>query len=82
MEKSYALAISRNAARMVYDMRITMNIIRFIFPFLFVRNWYNGAWKLSSARCLLFGALAALIILGLLAIYFMQAPVTYSSRII
>jgi len=56
-----------------------MRIIRFIFPFLFVRNWHTGAHELSRARVVL--TLAVLVLLGVaLGIAFLlQAPVVYST---
>lgn len=56
-----------------------MHVIRFVFPFLFVRNWYDGSWQLSRAR--LFLSLMGVLILGIgISIaYILQAPVEYMS---
>lgn len=55
-----------------------MKLIQFIFPFLFVRNWHNGARELSRSRSVLFFGFLALLGLGFLAAYLLQAPVQYS----
>lgn len=54
-----------------------MNIIRFIFPFLFVRNWFNGSWEFSKARGILFLVFLLLVLLGITIAYILQAPVVY-----
>lgn len=54
-----------------------MSILRFILPFLFVRNWYTGEWEISRMRCILFGTLALFVILGIIIAYILQMPVTY-----
>ena len=54
-------------------------IIRFIFPFLFERNWHDGSWELSRSSLVIF---IAVLIVGVLAIciaYMMQAPVSYKT---
>ena len=56
-----------------------MKIVRFIFPFLFIRNWHDGSWELSSMRLFLLGAFVLVLVFGMLAIHILQAPVTYSS---
>lgn len=56
-----------------------MKMIRFVLPFLFVRNWYDGAWELSRARMILFCAFMLLIFMGGLVAYVLQAPVYYDS---
>jgi hypothetical protein len=55
-----------------------MRILRFILPFLFVRNWHNGSWELSQPRVVLFVVFAALLILSLWAAHLLQAPLEYS----
>lgn len=54
-----------------------MKIIRFIFPFLFVRNWYTGSWEVSRTRMVFFVTVVALFLLGLLAAFILQLPVEY-----
>lgn len=56
-----------------------MHILRFIFPFLFARNWYNGAWEFSRARSALFVTFLLLLLLALGIVYLLQAPVTYEA---
>jgi hypothetical protein len=56
-----------------------MRIARFILPFLFVRNWHDGQWEFSKARCMLSCMALFFIILGLILVYFLQAPVTYTA---
>lgn len=55
-----------------------MKIIRFVLPFLFVRNWHTGAWELSQSRCVFFGSVLLALIGGLVIAYFTQAPIEYS----
>lgn len=55
-----------------------MKILRFIFPFLFVRNWHTGAWEYSRSRVVLFVAGIVLVGVGLLVAYTLQAPVEYA----
>lgn len=52
-----------------------MKFIRFVLPFLFVRNWYTGAWELSRPRLIIFSGIALMILLGLGIAYLLQAPV-------
>jgi len=56
-----------------------MHFIRFILPFLFVRNWHDGSWEFSRARGILFGIFLLFCILGLSIAYILQAPVVYVS---
>jgi hypothetical protein len=58
-----------------------MDILRFILPFLFVRNWYNGSWELSRARCILFSAFILFLVLGVGIVYLLQAPVVYTTTL-
>lgn len=55
-----------------------MKFIRFVLPFLFVRNWHDGSWELSRARLILFGLIFTLLAFGILIAYQLQAPVVYS----
>jgi hypothetical protein len=54
-----------------------MKFIRFVLPFLFVRNWVDGSWEFSRARFIIFGAIALLSIVALSIAYMLQAPVVY-----
>lgn len=62
-------------------MKQYFEILRFVFPFLFVRNWYNGMWEVSPARCIIFGACVFFLLLGIVIVYFLQAPVVYTNPI-
>lgn len=55
-----------------------MDLSRFIFGFLYTRNWHTGAHELSRPRVALFSAALFLLVLGLVIISFLQAPVNYS----
>lgn len=54
-----------------------MQLFRFVFPFLYTRNWYTGAHELSRPRVVLFAGMLFLILLGILIIAFLQAPIVY-----
>ena len=56
-----------------------MKILRFIFPFLFVRNWYNGSFEFSRARLVLFLLFMSMLLLGVGIVYYLQATIVYSS---
>jgi hypothetical protein len=58
-----------------------MKIIRFVVPFLFVRNWYDGSWELSRARMIIFFALAVLVVLSVVIAHMLQTPVVYTRTI-
>ena len=54
-----------------------MNFIRFVFSFLFVRNWHTGEMELSRSRMAIFSAALFLILLALTMISFLQSPVEF-----
>ena len=54
-----------------------MDPFRFIFGFLYIRNWHSGEHELSRPRVTVFAVGLFLIVLGLLIVSFLQAPVTY-----
>ncbi len=56
-----------------------MRIFKFIFPFLYARNWHTGAQELSRPRVALFSAMLFLILLGVLMTLLLQTPVTYKA---
>lgn len=56
-------------------------MFRFIFSFLYARNWYTGDLELSRPRVALFGGMLLIIVLGVLIALFLQAPVEYSSQV-
>lgn len=55
-----------------------MNFVRFIFSFLYVRNWHTGELELSRSRMAIFCAALFLVLLALTMIHFLQAPVETS----
>lgn len=56
-----------------------MRIIRFILPFLFVRNWYDGSWEFSRARLILVSMGLFFIVLGIIIAAMLQSPEVYIS---
>ena len=56
--------------------------MRFILPFLFVRNWFNGEWELSRARVLLCACGGSLILFALFVVYVLGAPVVYTTSLV
>jgi hypothetical protein len=56
-----------------------MKFVRFVFPFLFVRNWHSGSWEVSIARLVMFGGFLLLWLLGFFIAYMLQAPVVYKA---
>ena len=56
-----------------------MRIFKFIFPFLYVRNWYTGNLEISRPRVILFIAMLSIIILGVLLASILQTPMVYES---
>jgi hypothetical protein len=56
-----------------------MKLLRFVLPFLFVRNWYDGTWELSRPRSVIFGGVVFLFLSALLVVYILQAPVRYTA---
>lgn len=54
-----------------------MSFIRFVFSFLYVRNWHTGQMEISRPRLALFCGGIFLIMLALTIISVLQAPVTY-----
>ena len=54
-----------------------MAVLRFVLPFLFVRNWHNGVWEFSRARFVLFIIGISLLVAGVIIAYILQTPVVY-----
>lgn len=54
-----------------------MSFLRFVFSFLYVRNWHTGKMELSRPRLALFCGGLFLLMLALTIISMLQAPVTY-----
>jgi hypothetical protein len=57
-----------------------MDIVRFVLPFLFVRNWHDGMWEFSRARFVLLLLLVSLFACGIGIAYMLQAPIEYSAK--
>jgi hypothetical protein len=54
-----------------------MDFLRFVFSFLYVRNWYNGQMELSRSRVALFASALFLLMLAFTIIAILQAPIEY-----
>lgn len=54
-----------------------MTFVRFVFSFLYVRNWYTGEMELSRSRTALFASVLFLIMLAVTMIAILQAPTEY-----
>lgn len=54
-------------------------MFRFVFSFLYTRNWHTGELELSRPRVALFAGMLFLVFLGVIIAYFLQAPVEYNS---
>jgi len=57
-----------------------MTFWRFVFSFLYVRNWHSGDMELSRPRVALLFASLFLLILAITLITFLQTPIAYSSH--
>lgn len=53
-------------------------MFRFIFSFLYTRNWHTGEHELSHPRVALFGGMLILIMLGVAIALFLQTPIQYT----
>ncbi|GEM_PF-1067438 len=56
-----------------------MMIFKFIFPFLYARDWHSGRRELSTPRVALFSAMVCIVLLGVLLAIILQSPVTYNT---
>jgi hypothetical protein len=56
-----------------------MTFWRFVFSFLYVRNWHTGQMELSRTRVSIFSAALFLLVLSLTLITFLQTPITYNA---
>lgn len=54
-----------------------MKFLRFVFPFLFVRNWETGEHEVSVPRLYIVLAGCILTCASLAVAYFLQLPVVY-----
>lgn len=55
-----------------------MNLVHFLFGFLYVRNWHTGKRELSRSRMALFCGGLFLVLLALTIIHILQLPVISS----
>jgi hypothetical protein len=55
-----------------------MSFFKYLFSFLYVRNWHTGKRELSRAKVALSAGVLILIVLSLLIIAYLQAPVSYT----
>lgn len=53
-----------------------MSFIKFVFGFLYVRNWYTGKQELSRSRMAIFCGGLFLLLLALTIIHVLQLPIT------
>jgi len=56
-----------------------MSFFRFVFSFMYVRNWHNGQMELSRSRVALLSASIFLLILAFTLITFLQTPIEYNA---
>ncbi len=56
-----------------------MSFWRFVFKFLYVRNWHTGKKEISRPRLILFVSVIFLIVLALIFITILQAPIEYKA---
>lgn len=54
-----------------------MTFFRYIFSFLYTRNWHNGKMELSTPRVILMCAAIFLFVVAVLMIVFLQTPIEY-----
>ena len=57
-----------------------MGFFKFVFSFLYVRNWHTGKLELSRPRVSIFFAALFLMVLALLMISFLQSSVEYIAK--
>jgi len=57
-----------------------MSFFRFVFSFLYVRNWHTGKMELSRPRAILLTATIFIVVLALVFITVLQAPVEYQAK--
>ncbi len=54
-----------------------MTFWRFVFSFLYVRDWHTGELELSRPRLALFSAALFLLVLAVMLITVLQTPIEY-----
>jgi hypothetical protein len=63
-----------------YTSSNSMNFFKFVFSFLYSRNWFSGEVELSTPRVALFSSMLFLILLGALMATILQTPVEYARQ--
>ncbi len=58
-----------------------MTFWRFVFSFLYVRNWYTGDLELSRPRLALLSAALFLLVLAVMLITVLQTPIEYVAAV-
>ncbi len=56
-----------------------MSFFRYIFSFLYTRNWHTGNMELSTARLIVMGAAIFLVMVAIGMIVFLQTPIEYTA---
>lgn len=56
-----------------------MTFWRFVFSFLYVRDWHTGKTELSRPRLALFSASLFLLVLAIMLITILQTPIEYTA---
>ena len=56
-----------------------MSFWRFVFSFLYTRNWHNGHMELSRPRVALFASMLFLLVLAVIFISILQTPIHYQN---
>lgn len=54
-----------------------MSFFRYIFSFLYTRNWHTGKMELSAPRLYIMLAVIVLVAVGTVMIAYLQTPVVY-----
>ncbi len=58
-----------------------MTFWRFVFSFLYVRNWHTGDLELSRPRLALLSAALFLLVLAVMLITVLQTPIEYVAAV-
>ncbi len=57
-----------------------MSFFRFVFSFLYTRNWHTGQMELSTARLMVLFAALILFAIATAMIAFLQTPIVYHAK--
>lgn len=58
-----------------------MQFVRFVFSFLYTRDWYSGERELSQPRVALFSSMVFIILLGVVMAVVLQTPTEYTRQV-